>query len=152
MHLNQTSEWKAMTLWVWRKLLLFNFERLNILLAWIRHPNQKLWLFVYALCFHVLFWTYRYIMRLNRASELKVMPYELAESFVVQFQASWYIIGLNRTSESKVMAVSIFHVLPCLILSISIYYAPELDIWVKSYAIWDSWELLLFIFERLDIL
>ena len=52
---------------------------------------------------------------------------------VVQFWASRYVIGLNLTSESKVMAIWIFLVHPCLISSISIYYAPESDIRVKSY-------------------
>ena len=133
MRLNRASKWKAMTIWVWRKLLLFNFERLNILLAWIKHPNQRLWLFKFAMCFNVQFWASRYIMQLNWASEWKVMSYELAESFVVRFRASRYIIGLNRTSESKVMAVWICLALWCLISSILIYYAPESGIQVKSY-------------------
>ena len=39
------SECKVMTIWISQKLPLFNFERLNILLAKIGHPTQKLWPF-----------------------------------------------------------------------------------------------------------
>ena len=82
---------------------MMNFERLNILLAWIGHPSQKLW------------------------------PFQFAKSFHVQIRASWYIIGLNRTSKSKVMVVCIWLALPCLISSVSMYYGPESDIRVKFY-------------------
>jgi len=37
MRLNRTSEWKVMTIWISWELPLFNFERLDILCAWIRH-------------------------------------------------------------------------------------------------------------------
>ena len=52
---------------------------------------------------------------------------------VVQFRASRYIMGLTHTPESMVMAVWICRELPCSISSVSIYYAPESDIWVKCY-------------------
>ena len=41
MSLNQTSEWKVMTTWISRELALFNFERLDILCAWIWTRNPK---------------------------------------------------------------------------------------------------------------
>ena len=78
MRLNRTSELKVMTFWISRELPLFNFERLDILCTWIGRPseklwpcefaesfrcsvssvsiyylNQKLWLFEFAMCFHV---------------------------------------------------------------------------------------------------
>jgi len=37
--LNRTSEWKVMTIWICRELPLFNFERLDILCAWIGPPS-----------------------------------------------------------------------------------------------------------------
>ena len=55
-----------------------------------------------------------------------------SRAYAVYFQASWYIMGLNHTSESNVMAVWICRELPCSISSVSIYYASELDIRVKS--------------------
>jgi len=60
-------------------------------------------------------------------SDISVKRYDhmsLSRAFVVQFRESSYIIGLNRTSESKVMAHWTSRVLPCLISSFSIYYAP----------------------------
>jgi len=39
MRLNRTYEWKVMTIWISRELPLLNFERLDILCAWIRHPS-----------------------------------------------------------------------------------------------------------------
>ena len=71
--LNLISEWKVMTIWISRELLLFNFVRLDILCAWIEPPSEKLW------------------------------PFEFRESFC------------------------------CSILCVSIYYAPESDLRVKSY-------------------
>ena len=56
-----------------------------------------------------------------------------SRAFVVLFRASQYIIGLMQTSEPKVIAVWICLALWCFISNVSIYYMPELDIWVKSY-------------------
>jgi len=36
---SRTFEWKVMIIWISRELLLFNFEHLDILCAWIRHPS-----------------------------------------------------------------------------------------------------------------
>ena len=73
MCLNRISEWEVMTIWISRVLLLFNYERLDILCAWIGPPSLKLW------------------------------PFEFLESF------------------------------RCSIPSVSINYAHESDLWVKSY-------------------
>ena len=43
MRLNRNSVCKVMTIWISRELLLFNFERLNILCAWIGPPCEKSW-------------------------------------------------------------------------------------------------------------
>jgi len=43
MHLNWTSVWKVMTIWISREYLLFNFERLDVLCAWIGLPCDMLW-------------------------------------------------------------------------------------------------------------
>ena len=45
MWFNRTSEWQVMTIWISRELPLFNFERLDILCAWIGPPSDKLWPF-----------------------------------------------------------------------------------------------------------
>ena len=90
-----------------RVSLFFIFERLDISLASIIHPSQKLW------------------------------PFEFAESFRVQIQACRYMIGLNHTPESKVMAVWVCSELSCSISSVSIHNWLESDIWVKSYGCWN---------------
>ena len=45
MSLNRTYVWKGMTIWISRKVPLFNFKRRDILCPWIVHPCEKLWLF-----------------------------------------------------------------------------------------------------------
>ena len=52
---------------------------------------------------------------------------------VVQFRESRYIMGLIHTTESKVKDIWICQELSCSISIVSIYYAPESDIWVKSF-------------------
>ena len=82
---------------------LFNFERLDILWGWIKHPSEKLW------------------------------PFKFAESFRCSISSVSIYYWPNPTSESKVVAVWICLVLWCLISSVSIYYGPESNIRVKSY-------------------
>ena len=52
MCLNRTSEWNVMTIWISRELPLFNFNRLDILCDWIRHPIETLWPFELLKSFH----------------------------------------------------------------------------------------------------
>ena len=69
-------------------------------------------------------------------SDVQVKSYDymnFSRASVVQFRVSRYIVCLNRTSELKDMAGWICLALSILISSISIYYAPESDIWKKSY-------------------
>ena len=152
MHMNRTSEWKVLVIWISREILLFNFESLDISWTSIIHSSQRLWLF------------------------------EFAESFRVQFRGSWYMMHVNRTSEWKVLAIWISRELllfnfECHDISLTsiIHYSQWL--WPVEYAesfrvqfrwsqymmhvnrtsewkvigIWISRELLLFTLERLDI-
>ena len=73
MRLNRTSEWNDMTIWISRELPLINFERLDILCAWIGHPSETLWQFEFSRASVVQFRVSRYLMRLNRISEWEVM-------------------------------------------------------------------------------
>ena len=59
-------------------------------------------------------------------------PLNFSRASVGQFWASRYIMGLNHTPKSKVMVVLICQELSCSILSVSIYYALQSDIRVKS--------------------
>ena len=51
MHLNRTSVWKVMTIWISQELPLFNFEPLDILCARIGHPCEMLWPFEFRKSF-----------------------------------------------------------------------------------------------------
>jgi len=123
MRLNRTSEWKVMTNWISRELSLFNFERLDILCAWIGPPSEKLWPFEFLESFRCLI--SRVLIYYAPESDLRVKRYDhfnISRASVVQFRTSRYIMDLNQTSMWKVMTI------------------------------WISLELPLFNFERLDIL
>ena len=89
------------------RAFVFNFERLDKLLDKIRHPSKKL------------------------------LSFKFGESFCIQFRASRIIKWLNRTSELKVIVVWICLELLSSISSVSIYYAPQSDLRVKSYVHWN---------------
>ena len=61
------------------------------------------------------------------------MWFAFSTSFRFQFLASRYIIGLNRTSELKVIVVCICNELPFSITSVSIYCGTQSEIRAKSY-------------------
>ena len=123
MPLNRTSVWKVMTVWISQELPLFNFERLNILCAWIGHPCEMLWSFEFleSFCCSISSVMIDYALE----SDIRVKSYDhldFSRASVVQFRASRYIMRPNRTSVWKVMTI------------------------------WISRELSLFNFERLDTL
>ena len=165
MRVNRTSELNVMTIWIAQELPLFNFERLDILCAWIRPPSDKLWPFELLKSFHCsissvsIYYAPEFDLRVTSYDHLNC-----SRASIVQFRASQYIMYLNRTSEWKVMTIWIAQELPlfnferldilyawigplseklwpfeflksfrCSILSVSIYYAPESDLRVKSY-------------------
>ena len=81
----------------------------------------------------VQFQASRYIMRLNRTSESKVIIVWVSQSFNFQFQASPYTTRHNRTPELKVIVVWIGSELQHSISSVSIYYGTQSDIREKIY-------------------
>jgi len=121
--LNRTSVWQVMTIWISREHTLFNFERLDILCAWIGPPCDKLGTFEFleTLRCSISIVSKYYALE----SDLRVISYDhlrFSRASVVQFQASRYIVRLNWTFVWKVM---------------TIWFCPELS---------------LFNFERLNIL
>jgi len=115
------------------RAFVFTFERLDTLLAWIRHPSENLWPFKFLESIRCSILSVSIIIGLSHTPKSKVMAILFFLSFLVQIQVSRYMMALNHTHESKVMAVSICLALLCLILSVLIYYAFELDVQVKSY-------------------
>jgi len=106
MRLNRTSEWKVMTIWISQDVLLFNFERLDILCTWIGHPCEKLWPFE-------LFKNFRcsissVTIYYAPESAICVKSYDhlnCSRGSVVQFRTSRYIKSLNRTFVWIVMTI-----------------------------------------------
>ena len=165
MRLNQTSEWKVTTIWISRELPLFNFERLDILCAWIGPPSEKLWPFEFIESFRCSISSVSiYYAPESDIRDKSYDHFNLSRASVVQFRTSRYIMRMNRTSELKVMTFWISRELPLfnferlnilcawiwplcenlwsfeLLLnfhystsSVSIYYAPESDLRVTSY-------------------
>ena len=120
---NRTSEGKVMTIGISRELLLFNFERFDILCPRIGISFDKLWPFEFleTLCCSILSVSIYYVPESN----IRIKSYDhfnFSRGSVVQFRASRYIMSQNRKSVWKVMTF------------------------------WISREVLLFNFERLDIL
>jgi len=121
--LNRTSVWKVMTIWISRELPMFNFERLDILFAWIGPQRENLWPFEFLESFRCS--NSSASIYYKPESDLSVKSYDhlnFSRASVVHFRASQYVMHLNRTSVWKVMTIGI------------------------------SRELLLFNFELLDIL
>jgi len=111
--LNRTSEWKVMTIWISRELPLFNFERIDILYAWIGPPSEKLWPFEFLESFRCLISGVS--IHYTPESDLWVKSYDhltISRASVVQFRASLYVMRLNGTSEWKVMTIWISQELP----------------------------------------
>jgi len=152
MCLNRTSELKVMSIRISRELPLFNFERLDILCAWIVPPSEKL------------------------------LPFEFLESFLCSILRVSILCAWIWPPCEKLWPIEFLESFRWSISSISLYYAPKSDIRVKSYdhlnfsrasvgqfrvsryimylnrttewkvmTIWISRVLPLFNFERLDI-
>ena len=123
MHLNRTSDWKVMSIWISRELSLFNSELLDILSAGIDPPCHKLWPFEFLESVRCSISSVS--IYYAPESDLQVKSYDhfnFSRVSVIQFRASRFLMRPSRTSVWKVMTI------------------------------WISRELPMFNFERLDIL
>jgi len=95
-----------MTIWISRDVLLFNFERLDILWTLIGHPSEKLWPYEFL---EGIFCSILSVSMYNvPESYIRVKSYDhlnFSTGSIVQFRASRYIMRLNHTSEWKVMTI-----------------------------------------------
>ena len=113
MRLNLSSVLKVMTIWIAQELPLFNFERLDILCAWIGHPSEKLRPFELLKSFHCSISSDS--IYYAPESDSRVISYEhlnFSRASVVQFRSSRYIMRLNLISVWKVMTIYIAQELP----------------------------------------
>ena len=121
MRLNRAFIWQVMSIWISRQLPLFDFERLDILCAWIGLPFEKWW--PSELPESIRFSISSVSIYYAPESDLRVISYDhlsFLSAFVVQFQASRYIMRLNRTSFWKVMTIWISQ-------ELSFFYLQRLD-------------------------
>ena len=133
MCLNRTSVWKGMTIWISRELPLFNFERLDILCAWLGPPSEKLWPFEFLESFRCSISSVS--IYYAPEADLRVKSYDdlnFSRASVVQFRASRWVMSANRTSREKYWPFEFLECFRCSISSISIFYVLESDIRVKS--------------------
>ena len=123
-----------MTIWISREHPLFNFKLLGTSRASIVHPCQKLWPSELDQSFLVRFRASRYIMCLNRTSEWKVMTILISRELplfnVERLYISWASIIHSCQKLWPFEFLENFHYS---ISSVSVYFAPESDIRVKSY-------------------
>ena len=113
MHPNRTSVWKIMTNWISRELPMFNFERLDILLAWIGPECDMLWPFEIHKGFRYSISSISIYYKPE--SDIRVKSYDhlnFSRASVVQFRASGHLMHPNRTSVWKVMTIWISRELP----------------------------------------
>ena len=97
-------------------------------------PESKV--MVIWICQELLCWVSSVSIYYAVESDIRVNCYghlNFARASIVHFRASRYIMGLTHTPELIIMVVWICRELTCSISSVSIYYAPESEIWVKSY-------------------
>ena len=123
-----------MTVWISLELLFFNFERLDISCASIAHPCQKWRPSALDLSFRVHLRASLYIMCLKWTSEWKVMT--------IWFSRELPFLNFKRLDISlasfvhpcqKLWPFEFLESFRCSISSVSISYAPESDLRVKSY-------------------
>ena len=77
----RTSDWKDMTIWIARELPLFNYQRLDILCAWIGPPCEKLWPFEFLDSFRCSISSVSTCYVPESDMRGKLWPFELLESF-----------------------------------------------------------------------
>jgi len=134
MHLNQTSVWKVITIWISRELPLFNFEHLGILCARIGLLCDKLWPFEFLESFRCSITSFS--IYYAPESDFRLKSYDhlnFSRASVVQFRGSRYICAWIGPPCDKLRPFEFLKSFRCSISSFSIYYAPESDFRLKSY-------------------
>jgi len=134
MRLNRTSELKVMSIWISRELPLFNFERLDILCAWLRPPSENLWPFELLKSFHCSISSVS--IYYAPQSDLRVKSYDhlnCSRGSFVQFERLDILCPWSGPPSEKLWPFKLVKRFHCSISSFSIYNSPESDLRVKSY-------------------
>jgi len=134
MRLNQTSEWKVMTILISRELPLFNFERLEMWCALIGHPSEKvmtIWISreLPFFNFELLYMWYAWI---GHPSE-KVMTIWISRKLpLFNFERLYMRRAWIRNPSQKLWPFEFLESFRCSISSVSTDYVPESDIHLNS--------------------
>jgi len=105
--------WQVMTIWISREHSVFNFERLDILYAWIGPPCDMLWPFEFlesVRCSISSFSIYYVPESDFRFKSYDHLNFSRASDF--QFRASRYVMRPTRTSVCKFMTLGIYREVP----------------------------------------
>jgi len=133
MCLNRSSELKVMTIWISQELPLLNFERLDKICTWIGPLSEKLWSFELLKSFHCSISSVSIVMRLNQTSELKVMTIWISRELpLFNFERLDILCAWIGPPFEKLWPFEFLESYRCSISSVSIYYAPESDLRLKS--------------------
>ena len=123
-----------MTISISRELPLFNFARLDIWCAWIGPPCEKLWPFEFLEIFLYQFRASAYVMCLNWTSVRKVMTIWISrEHPLFNFELLDTSCAWIGPPCEKLWPFKFLESIRSSITNVSIYYAPESEIRVKSY-------------------
>jgi len=149
---NRTSESKVIVVWICLELLfsISSVAIFYRALSDIRLISYCRLIFLRASLFY--YERLDILRDTSRHLSPKLLSLEFAQSFCVQLRASRYITRLNRTSEEKVIVVRTCSELLFSITSVSICYGTQSDIRVKSYCSLNLLRASAFNYEHLDIL
>ena len=149
---NRTFVWNVMTIRISRKLLLFNFERLDILCPRIRHPSEMLWPFQFLESLRCSIFSVSIYHGPQSYSRVKSYGrLNLPRAFVLNIECPDILcVWIGHLSE-KLWPFEIPESFRCSILSVSIYHWPQSYTRVKSYGHLNMPRAYLFKFKRVNI-
>ena len=134
MRLNWTYEWKVLTIWIAPE---FHFWISSVSIYYAPESNLRVKRYDHLNCTRasiVEFRASRYIMRLNRTSELKVMTGWISRELpLFNFVCLDILCAWIGPPSEKLWPFELLNSFHCSISSVSIYYTLELDLRVKSY-------------------
>jgi len=132
---------------------IFNFERLNILCAWIGHPSEKLWPFEFLESFHCslssvpIYHGPRTYTRVKSHGRLN-MP----RASIFNFECLYILCAWIGHPSEKLWPFEFLERFRCSLSSVPIYHGPRTYTRVKSYSCLNLPRAFGLNFERLDIL
>jgi len=134
MRLNRTFDWKFINIWISREQSLFNNQCLDIYALESNIRMKSYDLFNFSRASVVLFRASRYILRFNRTSEWKFMTIWISwEQPLFNFERlDKWCAWIGHPSEN-LWPFEFLESNRCSITNVSIYYALESDIRMKSY-------------------